>query len=173
MHYADSSVLLHQPHIAQKGMRIGILLYGVLPPGIKETDLIDLQFRPVMNVKTNIIQIHNIKKNDSLGYYSNAMMHKDSRIAVIPMGYANGLDRRCVSVNCNVLVNGLRAPLCGNIFMNTSYINISDIPNCRMGDEVVLLGKQGAEEITISEIANKMDTIPAEIMVRMGRANEH
>jgi alanine racemase len=168
IHYADSSVFLNQPEIAKNGMRIGTLLYGILPPGDQDTNFQNLQFRPVMSIKTRIIQIHRMEKCDTLGYYSDTKIKKDSRIAIIQMGYAKGLDRRSVDANLHVLINGTRAVFCGNIFMNTSYIDISEIPFCQVGDEVVIIGKQEKEEITIYEVAKKLKTIPAEIMVRMG-----
>lgn len=170
MHYANSSVLLRHPDIARNGLRIGILLYGVLPCGIGPHDLSAMNFKPAMCVKTNIIQIHEVARGDILGYYSETALKKDSRIAVIPAGYAHGLNRDSVVSQCNVLVAGALAPLCGDVFMNTSYVDISDIPNAQIGDEVVVLGQQGDKEITITDIAQQMNTIPAEIMMRMGNA---
>ena len=172
VHYGNSSVFLHQPDIALQGMRIGTLLYGVLPPDAQQSADDHMKFRPVMSVKTHIIQIHKIQKGECFGYNSHTGPDRESRIAVIPMGYANGLDRRYVSKEIHVLVNGVRAPMCGDIFMNTSYVDVSGIPHCRIGDEIVLIGQQGDEEITLTEIAEKMKTIPAEIMVRMGNRNE-
>ncbi len=128
-HFADSAAFLYNPDLSKDGMRIGILLYGVLPVGITESESSDLELCPVMSVKTYIMQIHNIENSETLGYYSDSKIDKNSRIAVIPLGYGKGLDRKSVAAGIHVLINGQRVPLCGDIFMNTSYVDVPQFRN--------------------------------------------
>ena len=110
-------------------------------------------------LKTTILQIHDYEAGDTIGYGRNCTLTRDSRIAAIPIGYADGLDRRLGNGRGEVLVNNHRAPIIGNVCMDICMIDITDIP-CKEGDRVEIFG----ENISVQEIAQRLDTIPYEVL---------
>jgi alanine racemase len=132
-------------------VRLGIGLYGVSASGIKG-------LRNVSTLKTNILQIQNIKKGDSIGYSRRSYVNRDSQIAIIPIGYADGLDRHFSNGVGEVSVRGQRCPIIGNICMDACMIDVTDI-DANEGDTVILFG----EDLPVSELAQKLNTIPYEI----------
>ncbi len=134
-------------------VRLGIGLYGVSP--IDENE----HLRVVSTLKTTILQIHEYEAGDTIGYSRKGVLYRDSRIAVIPIGYADGLDRHLSNGNGEVVVNGRRAPIVGNICMDTCMIDVTDIP-CQEGDRVEIFG----EQLPIQDIAQRLDTIAYEVM---------
>lgn len=133
-------------------VRLGIGLYGVSASGQKG-------LRNVSTLKTIILQIQDIPAGDSIGYNRTAFVHRDSRIAIIPIGYADGLDRHLSHRGGAVFINGHRCPIIGNICMDTCMIDVTDI-DAREGDPVILFG----EELPVHELADKLQTIPYEIL---------
>ncbi|MFQ3574684.1 MAG: alanine racemase C-terminal domain-containing protein, partial [Thermodesulfovibrionales bacterium] len=142
-------------------VRPGIVLYGYCLTSH------DYTLRPVMSVKTKILQIRSVKANSPISYNQTYYTQRDSIIAVIPAGYADGLDRR-FSNNLEVLVHGMRAPVVGRVCMDLTMIDVTDIPLVKSGDEVVLLGRQGNNTIDAYELSQKIDTIPYEILTTIG-----
>lgn len=134
-------------------VRLGLGLYGVSP--INENQ----GLQPVSTLKTTILQIHDYEAGDTIGYGRNCTLTRDSRIAAIPIGYADGLDRRLGNGRGEVLVNNHRAPIIGNVCMDICMIDITDIP-CKEGDRVEIFG----ENISVQEIAQRLDTIPYEVL---------
>lgn len=134
-------------------VRLGIGLYGVSPTSEAQG------LRTVSTLKTTILQIHEYEAGESIGYSRRGMLYRDSRIAVIPIGYADGLDRHLSNGNGEVLVNGHRAPIVGNICMDTCMIDVTNIP-CQEGDRVEIFG----ENLPIEELAERLDTIAYEVM---------
>ena len=132
-------------------VRLGIGLYGVSASGIKG-------LRNVSTLKTNILQIQNIKKDDSIGYSRGSYVNRDSRIAVIPIGYADGLNRHFSNGVGEVSIRGQRCPIVGNICMDACMIDVTDI-DANEGDTVILFG----EDLPVNELAQKLNTIPYEI----------
>lgn len=133
-------------------VRLGLGLYGVSASG-------QSGLRNVTTLKTIILQIQNVPKGDSVGYGRKAFMNRDSRIAIIPIGYADGLDRRLGNGVGEVSVKGRRCPIVGNICMDTCMIDVTGI-YAREGDPVIIFG----EELPVQEIAARLDTIPYEIL---------
>ncbi len=134
-------------------VRLGIGLYGISP--IDEND----RLQPVSTLKTTILQIHEYKTGTTIGYGRHGALTRDSRIAAIPIGYADGLDRHLGNGNGEVLINGLRAPIIGNICMDICMIDVTDIP-CQEGDRVEIFG----ENLPVQEIARRLNTIPYEVL---------
>lgn len=134
-------------------VRLGLGLYGVSP--IDE----NRGLRPVSTLKTNILQIHEYEAGTTIGYGRHGVLTRRSRIAAIPIGYADGIDRRLGNGNCEVLINGYRASTIGNICMDICMIDVTDI-NCEEGDRVEIFG----EELPVQELAQRLDTIPYEIL---------
>lgn len=147
--------------------RIGIGLYGMWPS--KETFVSakdQLKLKPVLTWKTIIVQIKKVKKGTPVSYGLTEKVSRDSLIAVLPVGYWDGYNRGLSSIG-NVLVRGKRCKILGRICMNMCMIDVSDVKNVKIEEEVVLLGKQGKEEITAEEIAEKLGTINYEVVTRI------
>lgn len=134
-------------------VRMGIGLYGI---GWNESS----DIRTVATLKTIILQIKNIKKDDTVGYNRRGVLSRDSRIAAIPIGYADGLNRAFGNRRGHVIVKGHPAPFVGNICMDVCMIDITDIDGVKEGDEVIVFG----DNPTISQLAETTGTIPYEIL---------
>jgi alanine racemase len=106
------------------------------------------------------LQVKNVAAHETVGYSRKGSLHRNSRIATIPIGYADGLKRNLGNGNGYVLIDGKKAPFVGNICMDISMVDITDIPHVEEGDTVVVIGNQ----IHINEIAEKAGTIPYEIL---------
>tara|TARA_B100000686_G_scaffold198348_1_gene205183 strand:- start:121 stop:618 length:498 start_codon:yes stop_codon:yes gene_type:complete len=156
-------------------VRPGLILYGALPSPILNPAVQNIcqkknleNFKGVMQWKSKIIILKPVKKGQSLSYSRKYSTEKDSIIATIPIGYADGLPRR-LSNKMEVLVKGKRAPQVGTICMDMTLIDVTAIPDVQMGDEVVIFGKQGNEIIPVEELAQKANTIPYEILCNVGK----
>ncbi|MBP6284413.1 MAG: bifunctional UDP-N-acetylmuramoyl-tripeptide:D-alanyl-D-alanine ligase/alanine racemase [Paludibacteraceae bacterium] len=134
-------------------VRLGIGLYGI---SATNTAFIE----PLVTLKTIILQIKQIHPEETIGYSRNGKVHRESLIATIPIGYADGLKRNLGNGNGYVLINGQKAPFIGNICMDISMIDITDIPNVQEGESVIVIGG----DIHINELAQKSGTIPYEIL---------
>ena len=134
-------------------VRLGIGLYGVSPTDDNQG------LRPVSTLKTTILQIHEYEAGDTIGYGRHGVLNRRSRIAAIPIGYADGFDRRLGNSRGEVLVNGHRAPIVGNVCMDICMIDVTDIP-CNEGDRVEIFG----ENLPVQNISKNLDTIPYEIL---------
>jgi len=161
-------------------VRIGIGLYG-LWPSVETKKLAEDQGRkiilkPALTWKTKIIQIKELPPATFVGYDRTFKTARKTKIAVLPIGYWDGYDRRLSNPTPlklrgtgqgEVLIKGKRCPIRGRVCMNLTMVEITNISNVKVGDEVVLIGKQGQEEITIDEIAEKIGTINYEVATRV------
>jgi alanine racemase len=170
-HAACSAATLLFPRTHMDLARIGISLYGLWPS--KETFVSCLEhgqqtldLRPVMTWKTRVAQVKKVPEGSFVGYGCTYRTTRETRLAVLPVGYFEGYDRGLSGV-AHVLVHGKRAPLCGRICMNMSLADVTDIPGVRLEDEVVLLGCQGEERITAEQLAQWCGTISYEIVSRV------
>jgi alanine racemase len=166
-HVANSAALLRHSASRLDIVRPGIALFGISPNFANATDL-----RPAMKVRTEIAALRQLREGDSIGYGWTWTAKRPSRIATVPMGYADGLPRQL----CNrghMLVLGRRAPIVGTVSMDMTMIDVTDHPGVDSGDEVVVLGAQtgplGAGEITASEIADLTETIPWDVLTSISR----
>ncbi|MBU1130755.1 alanine racemase [Patescibacteria group bacterium] len=151
-------------------VRPGISVYGLwssyetkVAAGKKHKSI---KLELVLSWKSIIAQIKNVKQGSAVGYGRTEKVSRDSRIAVIPVGYWDGFDRGLSSVG-NVLIKGKRTKVIGRICMNMFMVDVTDIKNVKTEDEVVLIGRQGREEITADEIAEKLKTINYEVVTRI------
>ncbi len=145
------------------GLRPGIGIYGV-NPGNDENAMIGL--KPVMSVKTHIISLHRIAKGDNVSYGPSWTAERDSVVGTVPFGYADGY-RRALSNKADVLMRGRRIKQIGTVCMDYFMIDLTDLDAekpVKSGEEVVLLGEQGREQITADELAQLAGTIPYEIL---------
>jgi len=174
-HLSNTSAIFRFPESHSKMVRPGLILYGALPSPILNSVVQNFcknenlkNFEPVMQWKSRIILLKSVQKGQALSYSRKYFTQKDSRIATIPIGYADGLSRR-LSNNMEVLVKGKRVPQVGTICMDMSLIDVSEVPNVQIGDEVVIFGKQGEEVIQVEELAQKANTLPYEILCNVGK----
>jgi len=151
-HMCNSAGIEHFPERQMEMVRLGLGLYGI---NSRNNQLIN----NVCTLRTTILQIHDVPAGDSVGYSRRTFMDRDSRIASIPIGYADGLDRLLGRGNGYCLVNGKKARYVGNICMDVCMIDVTDIP-CQEGDSVLIFG----EELSPSVLADIIDTIPYEIL---------
>jgi len=151
-------------------IRLGIALYGLWPsPDTKFLSDVKnnhIELRPALTWKTRIIQIKDLPTKTSIGYDCTYRTNKKIKIAILPIGYWDGYDRKLS--NCGeVLIRGHRCPVRGRVCMNLTMVEIPDTIGPKVGDEVILLGRQGKQEITAEELAQKVGTINYEIIARI------
>ena len=156
-HMLNSSGILRLSHFQYDMVRLGIGLYGVDPSHPDSREL-----RPVAGLKTVISQIKSIKKGESIGYGRKGIAINNLKIATIAIGYADGFNRRLSQGVGQVLIAGKRAPVIGNVCMDMTMVDVTDI-DAKEGDEVIVFGA----ELSIQEIATKIQTIPYEILTNI------
>lgn len=167
IHIQSSYGLLNYPELTCDYVRAGIALYGVLSSP-KDRTRIQPTLLPVLSLKAAIVLIREIKEGDSVGYGRDFVAERDSRIAVLPVGYADGVPRSLSGKNAYVLVNGRKAPIAGRICMDQLCIDITDIPNVRVGMTATLIGRDGDQEIAAPMLAERAESITNELLSRMG-----
>jgi alanine racemase len=138
------------------------MMYGVIPPPLAST----IPLTPVMSVRSRVVAVKGVRVGEIVGYGARWTVPKPGRIAVVPAGYADGLDRRMAG-SCSVLIRGKRAPIVGAVNMDMVTVDVSDV-NVETGDEVVIIGAQGDDRIEVREIAAAVGTNPYEILCRVG-----
>ena len=164
VHLANSAATITLPAAYFDMVRPGLMLYGVYPsPNMKE----QINLKPVLSWKTKILQLKNVPSGTSVSYGQTYVTERESLIATLPMGYADGYPR-FLSNRGEALVRGQRARIAGRVCMDLTMIDVTDIRNVRQGDEVVLLGRQGGAEISADEIAAWANTISYEILTSIG-----
>lgn len=165
-HCCNSAALIHYPEYSFDMVRAGILLYGLKPSAGMPTG--NLACKPVMSLKTKIVQVRQICPGESVGYGRGYIATEQRTIATLPIGYADGYPR-LLSGKAEVLIHGCRAKLVGNICMDMCMADVSSIPNVQIGDEVVLFGNQCGAVLPVDELAGILGTINYEIVCRIGR----
>jgi len=159
-HAANSAALLEMPESHLDLVRPGIALYGLWPSAEMEHCCVDL--KPVMSLKSTVIQVKDVAAGFSVSYGSTYTTPEPTRIATVPIGYADGFSR-LLSNQGQMLVRGRRAPILGRVCMDLTLIDVGQIPGVQVGDEVLVMGRQGNEEISADEIARQLDTINYEV----------
>lgn len=165
-HTANSAAIIRFPQTHFNLVRPGIMLYGLSP--FEEQSLIGekVSLKPALSLKTKVISVKELPAGSSISYGRTYKTKKRTSLAVIPLGYADGFSR--LLSNCGeALVRGRRVPIRGRVCMDFSVIEVSE--SIKVGEEVVLIGKQGKEEIKVEEIAKKMKTINYEVVCLIGK----
>jgi len=163
---ANSASIMELPTIHFDTVRPGIILYGQYPSD--EVDRKELDIKPVMSVKANIIHLKDVPENFSVGYGRRYISEKPARIATVALGYADGYPRP-YSAHAKVIVNGVLCPIAGNICMDQCMIDVSAVPNVKVGDEVIIMGSGGVHEVSAEDIAKATGTINYEICCAFGQ----
>ncbi len=163
---ANSAGIINYPKSHFDAIRPGISLYGLYPG--PEVDRNKIELEPAMSVKSDIVYIKTLPAGSGISYGKTFVTERDSIIGTLPLGYADGLPRT-LSGKGRVIVNGEYAPIVGRICMDQCMIDLTDIPNVKEYDEVVIMGSQGDKTITADEIAEKTGTINYEVTCRFGQ----
>lgn len=161
-HAANSAAIFNLPESHLDMVRPGIALYGFLPTSAHR------ELKPALSWKAQIISVKKVKNGSKIGYGGTVKMLGDSKIAVVSAGYAEGYDRG-LSNNGEMLVAGVRCPVVGRVAMSMTIVDVSRVPSEELflGQEVVVVGKSGQEEITVLDLAQKIDTNVHEILTRL------
>ena len=159
-HAANSAGSIDCPEAYFDALRPGISQYGLYPSEFVNKNNINL--KPVMKLKVEVSQVKIIPKGTKVGYGCRFTAEEDMRIATLPIGYADGFSRMLKTPH--VLIKGKRAPVIGTICMDQCMVNINDIDGVKSGDEVIIIGRQGNNIITIEEVAAQLGTINYEFL---------
>jgi alanine racemase len=160
-HIANSGAVLNHPESHLDIVRTGLILYGVYPSHEVNRELIKL--KPALSLKSRIINLKELPKDTNISYGCTFTTQRPSKIATLPLGYADGYSR-LLSNKAYVLVAGYKAPIVGRVCMDQCMIDVTDIPQVKLGDEVVHIGQQGEHEITAEDLAEIMGTVNYEIL---------
>ena len=167
VHMQSSYGLLNYPELSYDYARVGIALYGMLSTQ-EDTDKCDADFRPVLSVKARVSTVKNLAAGEFAGYGMAFEAPKDLKIAVLSIGYADGVPRNLSCGKGCVLLAGKRAPIIGRICMDQMTVDVSDIPDVKPNDVAVIIGQSENEVITVGDIASQASTISNEILSRLG-----
>lgn len=160
-HAANSPALLKMPETHLDLVRAGIIVYGLYP--FENFEQSKVRLLPAMSLKAKVAYVKEVPAGFSVSYGCTHKTAGPSVIATLSVGYADGYSRRLSSMG-EVLLHGHRAPVIGRVCMDQIMVDVSHLPGVKMGDEAVLIGKQGSEEISANEIAVKLDSINYEVV---------
>ncbi|MCS7250051.1 MAG: alanine racemase [candidate division WOR-3 bacterium] len=165
LHLANSCGLLNIPQSHLDMVRPGLIIYGVIPNGIKNEKIKKL-IKPVISLKSKIISLRYFKENMSISYGRTYFTSKPTLIGILSCGYGDGYPYQ-LSNRGEVLLKGKRTNIVGAICMDLTMIDLNNFSNIKVGDLVTLIGKDGKEEITVNDVAFWANTIPYEIITRL------
>lgn len=161
-HAANSAALLRDARTWYDLVRPGLLVYGIVPPPLAST----LALRPVMTLTSRVVAVKGMRTGESTGYGGTFVAERPTSLAIVPAGYADGLDRRLAGCGA-VLIRGRRAPIVGSVCMDMLMADVTGM-DLTPGDEVVIIGQQGDDRIDAREMAAAVGTIPWEVVCRVG-----
>lgn len=161
IHAGNSATAIDTPELTCSMVRLGISMYGLYPSD--EVDHSAIALQPVLSLKTGIVHLKTLPPNSGISYGTIYRTTADEAIATLPIGYADGFSRM-LSNKAQALVRGKRVPIVGRVCMDQCMANVSAVPDAGLGDEVVLIGRQGEESITVEEVAAQLGTINYELI---------
>jgi alanine racemase len=162
VHAANSAALLRDSRVWYDRVRPGLLLYGIVPPPLAAA----LPLTPIMTLGSRIVAVKGVRVGEGVGYGVKFNAERPTTIAIVPAGYADGLDLRLAGRG-SVLIRGRRAPIVGSVCMDMLMADVTGL-EVSPGDEVVIIGSQGGDRIDVREMAAQIGTIPYEILSRIG-----
>jgi len=162
LHAANSAAMLRDSRVWYDRVRPGILLYGIVPPPLASR----LSLTPIMTLSSRIVAVKGVRAGEGVGYGVKFSAPAPTTIAIVPAGYADGLDLRLAGRG-SVLIRGRRAPVVGSVCMDMLMADVTGL-DVSPGDEVVILGSQDTDRIDVREMAAQIGTIPYEILCRIG-----
>jgi alanine racemase len=162
VHAGNSAALLRDSRVWYDRVRPGLLLYGIVPPPLAST----LPLTPVMTLVSRVVAVKGVREGEGVGYGVKFHAERPTTIAIVPAGYADGLDLRLAGRG-SVLIRGRRAPIVGSVCMDMLMADVTGL-DVSPGDEVVIIGSQERDRIDVREMAAQIGTIPYEILCRIG-----
>jgi alanine racemase len=162
LHAANSAAMLRDSRVWYDRVRPGLLLYGIVPPPLAST----LSLTPIMTLTSRIVAVKGVRTGEGVGYGVKFSAALPTTIAIVPAGYADGLDLRLAGRG-SVLIRGRRAPIVGSVCMDMLMADVTGL-DVSPGDEVVIIGSQDDDRIDVREMAAQIGTIPYEILCRIG-----
>lgn len=163
IHLANSSAILRYPETHGSMVRPGLAFYGIPPYAGASRDI---ALGPALSWKTRVIFLKRVKEGSSISYGRSWVARRETRVATLAVGYADGIPR-LLSNRGHVLLGGQRAPIIGRVTMDMLMVDATDVTPCHVGDEAVLVGSQGSERIGVEEIAEASETNAYEILCRI------
>jgi alanine racemase len=163
-HCANTAATLLYPQTHHAMVRPGAGVYGI-SPGLAAEHMAGL--RPVLALRARVVLVKTVQPGDSVGYGRTWRAPGRRRLALLPLGYADGYPR-ALSGRAEVLLRGRRVPVVGRISMDATILDVTEAGDVQVGEEAVLIGRQGDEQITVEELAQRADTIVQEIVCRFG-----
>lgn len=163
---ANSAAIMELPTTHFDAVRAGIIMYGLYPSDEVDHSLLDLA--PVMSVKASIVHLKDVPEGTSISYGRKFTTTRKSKIATLTLGYADGYPRPYSTVG-KVIINGHFAPIAGNICMDQCMVDVTDIPDVKLGDEAIIMGSDGTNTILADDIAEATGTINYEIICAFGQ----
>lgn len=167
VHIQSSYGLLNYPELKCDYVRAGIALYGILS-NAEERTIQTPDLRPVLSLKSRVVLLRWVKSGESVGYGRAFVAERETQLALLPVGYADGYPRELSCGKGGVLINGCYAPVVGRVCMDQLTVDVTDIPNVRVGSEAVLIGAAGGKKIFAPQLAGACGTITNELLSRMG-----
>ncbi len=164
IHAANSAAVLSGIDPTYDAVRVGIAAYGVAPDPRFRSE----EFHPVLSVRTRIVHLRTLRVGERVGYGGTWSAARPTRVAVVPMGYHDGVDWRLGNRGA-VLLRGRRAPMVGRISMDYTTVDVTDVPGVALGETVTVIGEEGGRRIRVEELAELIGTIPYEITCTIGR----
>ncbi len=161
-HAANSAAMLRDSRVWFDRVRPGLLLYGIVPPPLAST----IPLRPVMTLTSRVVAVKGLRPGEITGYGAHFVAERATTIAIVPAGYADGLDLRLAGRGA-VLIRGRRVPVVGSVCMDMLMADVTGL-DVAPGDEVVIIGSQGEDRIDVREMAAAIGTIPWEVVCRVG-----
>lgn len=166
-HVSNSAAVIDFPNLEYDGVRAGIMLYGYYPS--KDVDKTKVHLKPVMSLKSTIVHLKTLESGSSISYGRVFITERKSKIATLPIGYADGLPRQLTGKG-KVIINGALAPIVGRICMDQCMIDVTDIPDVKLGSEVTFIGEdEFGNSISADDIADVIGTISYEIVCNISK----
>jgi alanine racemase len=172
VHMANSGAISARPETWADMVRPGAILYGYYqsfdPPEKKKEVMGQMPLQPSLSLRARIIALRDLAPGQSVGYAARFISKRPSRIAVINAGYADGVVRALTNKG-QAVVNGRRVPLVGTISMDLTTLDVTDVPDAKLGDVVSIFGADGDEDIQVSDVAASINTVTSDLLCALGR----
>jgi alanine racemase len=166
-HAANSAAIVRDPRVWFDYVRPGLLLYGVNPAfGAAAVASHPIGLKPVMSLRSRVVAVKGVRIGETVGYGGRFRAERPTDIAIVPAGYADGLDARLAGRG-SMLIAGRRVPVIGSVCMDRAMLDVTGIP-VQPGDSAVIIGRDGDDEIDVHEMARAIDSSPYEILCRIG-----
>jgi serine/alanine racemase len=167
IHIQSSYGVLNYPDLPVDYVRVGIALYGNLS-SIQDRVKKQVHLEPVLSLKSRVAQVRAVRGGENAGYGRAFTAKKDGKLAVITIGYGDGLPRELSGKKAKVMIRGEKIPIVGRICMDQLLADVSGVQKVEMGDEVILIGRDGKKKIKAEEVAEEAGTITNELLCRLG-----